>query len=125
MLSIAQTLLHEGQHALFDKHLIDLGLSDNSISSKIQAWQDYSSLNFDITYNTQHQAMVDEYIDKAARFLWNLNGMQGSLAHYKYCVYEGLPSYLFDGRMDEVALWEGLYNELNDPQNGFNIFSCN
>jgi len=125
-LFVAETLYHEGQHALFYMELINSGLDTNDETEIQEAWANYASSNFDIPYNSQHEVMRDQYMDKAAEFLWELNGRILSKEHYKKYVYDGLKEW-FDFPSSDVAQWEDNYKELNgiDPYtNDQNSFSC-
>ncbi len=123
----AETLYHEGTHALFYQELLIDGLETNSTEAIQEAWAIYASENFDIPYQSQHIAMVYEYMDKAAEFLWELNGMQLSKDHYMKYVYDGLKEW-FAFPPNDIENWNDKWNELNgnDPYiTNYNTFSCN
>jgi len=123
----AETLYHEGQHALFYQALIEDGLEVNSTAAIQEAWAVYVSENFDIPYQDQHIAMVYIYMEKAAIFLRELNGNQLSVDHYMKYVYDGLKEF-FDFPESDIIRWEQKYKELNGISpytENRNVFSCN
>lgn len=124
-LFIAESLLHEGQHAIWYMELIDAGLQINTTPAVQEAWAVFASENFGIEYSDQHIAMAYLYMDNAAAYLWDLNGKQKTPAHYMQYVVDGLEAW-FDFPSDKLELWKNLNDELNGRNGGinFNTYKC-
>jgi len=127
-LEIAETLLHESQHANFYAELFELGLEEYTSEAVKAKWVEYVEANFDIQYANQHQAMVQNYMELAATYLWELNNKTLTPQHYMKYVWDGL-SHVWEGAFTPsmIASWEDKYKELNgiEPYNvNQNSFSC-
>jgi hypothetical protein len=127
-LAIAETLLHESQHANFYAELIELGLEEYTSAAVKEKWIEYVQQNFDIAYADQHQAMVKEYMESAAEYLWELNDKILTPEHYMKYVWDGL-SNVWEGAFPQSTInsWQEKHKELNglSPYNvNQNTFSC-
>ncbi len=126
LLKVAETLYHEGQHAAFFMELMNGGLDSTNEEAVREAWAQFVSENYNIPYNSQHQVMRDQYMEKAAEFLWNLNGQNLTKEHYMYYVYVGLDWFNFP--QSDIDRWKDMHKELNGISpytTDHNTFSCN
>jgi uncharacterized membrane protein YgcG len=125
LLFVAETLIHESQHARFKYELLQQGKDPNNWTAEVekQAWMHYASENLGIAYQNEHLAMLDIYFEKAATTLWELNNRVLTIEHYKHYVYEGFSQYANYFTSSQIQEWNQKKNELNSG--GYNNFTCN
>ncbi|MBK7011136.1 MAG: hypothetical protein IPH36_22130 [Saprospiraceae bacterium] len=113
-LYIAETILHESQHAAFRYKLASNNDTQAEYKAKFLKWVNEQ---YGVIY-TEDQLMIYTYMEICAEELWILNGKKFDKSYYMAWVWEGLDFYLPNAfPMSKIQEWNSKRDlvNLNSP----------
>lgn len=94
---------------------VDLRNISTDPDKRDELWETYVLEKYGVYYADDHEIMLNNFINEIAAALYELNGSNLTIDHYKYQVWLGLEVY-FQDRPEltptDVNQWEVLHNEL-------------
>lgn len=123
--------MHESIHALLYLQVSESGPDPTDPQSYVTVWEEISFVYLIRTYGNdpngvQHAVMVhNEYwVNRLAEALWNINGQQFTIDHYKHLAWDGLRNYSHLWTDDPYGA-DSPYSTLHDERiNGQTLLTC-
>lgn len=116
-LYIAETILHESQHAAFKFNLASHTDTQAEYKAKFLKWVNEK---YGVEY-TEDRLMILTYMEKSAEELWILNGKKFDKSYYMAWVWDGLSGY-WPNKFPESKIQE--WNAKRELINQNNPFQC-
>jgi hypothetical protein len=130
-LELAATILHEGIHAEIFRYVsrFENNIDPNNRPRLFQLYQFYNGLTNNENYDgspvsdEQHAYMAENYVNKIADAIRQLDGNKYPSEYYKWFGWEGLEEYDFKNKLSPNL--ETQYNNFQTTVNENTSFYCN